>query len=1268
MAKKKLRDEDLVLNIIVNGDQGRKEILDLEKAIKQTNRELRQLERQREELIKTGKKETAEYKAVTAAIDLKNSALDKARGRLAQLRQGMDLNSKSVSDLRREITRLTKLRNIAPPMTEEWHRHNEQLRLVQARYNELTGRAQGLGKMFSGGLAKGIGVAAAAVTSFVIAGRQVMRVVDDFGRFDDLLADVRKTTNLTFGELENLNDEIKSIDTRSSQEELLKLARTAGKLGIEGSENVLGFVRAADQIGVALAEDLGGDVEQALRQVGKLVDIFNVREEFGIEQGMLKVGSVINELGINSTAAEQYMVDFTKRLAGVAPAAKISIANVMGYSSTLDQLGQSAEVAGTTFVNLIPDLFTNPSKFAKIAGIEAQEFSRILNEDANEALIKLFEGIKGNESSMTAMAQRLVQLGLDGARATNVVSALANNTELLRSEQEIANKAFREGISLTNEFNIKNETLAANVEKIGRYFYNLYMNSELRAGMRDFFGGIADWLYTSNQALKSFQEQDQAVQALEANVSPLIARYEELETKTNRSAAENEELKTVINQIGAAIPGAITQFDGYGNAIGISTGKAKEFIEAQRLMLKYMNREAIEDTKEGLIDTKEQIVDILQQLNRRDADGDLAKLVSRQYGFQMITEEVKLTAEEIANLQANLAALRKQEKDQETLIKGLSGEIDPNEGSTSGTTTTPPPTPEPKTETEEERKAREAREKAAAAERERAIKAAQKQAEQEAELRRKYIIGQLDLVAQEKIAYEERLKAAGLYYLRKDEMSTEQLLAYEAMEDEHLQKLNDITSKRLDENLQTREDQYKADLQALKTLHNEEYKSFETMEQIKSFLRDKVSRETLDGITNMRQAQIALDKHYLAEEEELTRQYLNGLLQDLQILASTGQLEGVDLANQILSPEQKAELEARIAQIKLMLSELGLGSGTEIEADRGERRRDVDVLGFSVDDWQTFFDNLDKGKVGFNEMLMGVQALQGVYATYAAYVSAGERKQLQEYESANRKKQDILKKQLDAGIINQDQYNNQIEKLNADLDKKKAVFDRNEAKRERNIALMTAIVQGAAAVNSALKLGPVFAAIVGALAAVQVGTILKTPLPEIPGAEDGGFLRDVVRAQDKKMYRAKMDPGKRGYVDRPTVLVGEGNKREFVASNEAVENPTIGPVLDAIDTAQRQGRISSLNLFKVLDQNKQLMVMPGRQRGGRISDQSAAGRSTADALLPDMMDLLRKNERTMAQLNARLSKPIKSDVSLTGRGSLEEKQDELQVIEQSANL
>tara|TARA_R110002020_G_scaffold475112_1_gene708646 strand:+ start:28123 stop:31983 length:3861 start_codon:yes stop_codon:yes gene_type:complete len=1284
---KKLRDEDLVLNIIVNGDKGQKEILDLEKAIKQTNRELNKLEKERQALLKSGQKESAQYKAVTAAIELKNSALDKARGRIAQLRQGLDLLTMTTGDLKNEMTRLKKLIDVTKPDTPEWTELDARLKRVKERFHELNGTADKtapiLNQLFPSSMirnfVKAVGIFKAAEFVFREIAQVVGPIVEKYAVFDDKLADVRKTTNLTNEELHNLNENIKDIDTRTAQLDLLDLARVAGKLGIAGESNVLGFVKAADQIGVALSEDLGEDIEGAIRDVGKLVDIFNVREEFGIEKGLLKVGSVINGLGVNSTAQEEYMVDFTKRLAGVAPAANISIASVLGMSSTLDQLGQSAEVAGTTMVNLIPDMFTNPEKFAKIAGIELNEFNKLLNNDTNEALIKLFEGVKGNEEGMSAMAARLVELGLDGARATNIVSALVNNTALLRSEQALAIKLFQDGTSVTQEFAIKNETLAASIAKITRYFSNLFLNSTMLDGLRDFVGGFADWLTISDKAARSFEDQKKVVDDLDATIPDLLERYEQLNKVSYRSTEQNIELRDVINQIAAAVPTAVTGFNSYGEALDINTGKVNEFIEAQRLMLQYTNREAIKEGKEGLIDTLTEIEKITRALNRKDADGDLAKLINKTTGFQSTIEEVKLTAEEITELQRKLAQFREKERQQRLLIDGFSGVITP----TDGTNTKKKPINPDDLLTEEQKAAqaaaakaaeaeRKRKEKEAEAERERERKAQEKLLEDQADFRRKAIEGQLALAEQERLAHERRLVQAGLFGKKEADMTTEELQALEALEIQYQNNLNDITSKSIDQRLKEKESAYKSELQALKTLHNEEYKSFQTVEQIKDFLRGKVTDDALDGIKTMRQAQTALDKIYLQEEEELTRQYLATLMQELQGLVSTGALEGVDLANEFLTPEQKAELEAKIADIKELMSQLGLASSTREEEDRGLRSKKTDILGFSQADWEIFFENIQNaelsGKELFDTLVMGAQAAIGMYGQYAAFVSAGEKRELQEYESGVNKKKDYLKNQLDAQVISQDQYNNQIAKLEADLDKKKAVFDRNEAKRERNVALMSAIVNTAAGVAEALPNIPL-SILVGVLGLTQIGTILKTPLPEIPGAESGGFLSSVRRSQDGKMFRAKVSPDKRGYIESPTVITGESGD-EFVANNQAVTNPTVKPVLDIINTAQEQGRISSLDLFKVLEQSKMLSFSaPGRQRGGRIRESSGvSGRSTADAMLPEVVNTLRRNERIMAKLSAQLDYPLPAEVVLTGRNSLEDKQRELDIITKSASL
>lgn len=98
------------------------------------------------------------------------------------------------------------------------------------------------------------------------------------------------------------------------------------------------------------------------------------------------------------------------------------------------------------------------------------------------------------------------------------------------------------------------------------------------------------------------------------------------------------------------------------------------------------------------------------------------------------------------------------------------------------------------------------------------------------------------------------------------------------------------------------------------------------------------------------------------------------------------------------------------------------------------------------------------------------------------------------------------------------------------------------------------------------------------------------------GRESGGRI-DVEREQDGKHFNAEFSPGKRGYIDKPTVIVGEGPRgksKEWVASNAALENPTIAPLISLMDAAQRAGQI------RTFDMNKYLMAMQGRALGGSI--------------------------------------------------------------------
>ncbi len=118
------------------------------------------------------------------------------------------------------------------------------------------------------------------------------------------------------------------------------------------------------------------------------------------------------------------------------------------------------------------------------------------------------------------------------------------------------------------------------------------------------------------------------------------------------------------------------------------------------------------------------------------------------------------------------------------------------------------------------------------------------------------------------------------------------------------------------------------------------------------------------------------------------------------------------------------------------------------------------------------------------------------------------------------------------------------------------------------------------------------------------------------GKEEGGFL-DVEREQDGKRFHAKYDPNRRGYVDHPTVIVGEGpsgQSKEWIASNAAVENPTVRPVLDVLDRAQRAGTVRTLDLNKFLIQHR------GFAGGGSLSPTSLKVPPLGLGMDPKLMD------------------------------------------------
>lgn len=373
------------------------------------------------------------------------------------------LDETSPKELNRTLAQLKRNLNGLERGSEEWNRQCEAIKRVKAEIAKVNSQLRENESLWERMNRKlndwqtALAGIAAAITGIIMAGRSA---VNAFADMDQEMANVRKFTGMNASEVEQLNEDFQKIDTRTGREELNKLAQEAGRLGKTSQEDVLGFVKAADQINVAL-DDLG---EGATLTLSKLTNIFGDEERLGTEKALLAVGSVINELSQNCTASAPYLANFTQRMAGVGAQAKMTIPEIMGFAAVLDSQGQAVEMSATAVSKVIMDMFKENDKIIKATGLNAKEFNETLKKSTNEGLLMLLDRLH-ELGNIDVLAPVFKDMGENGARAAQVISALAGNLDMVRWEQEEATKAFAEGTSVTNEFNVQNSTVQAGLDK-----------------------------------------------------------------------------------------------------------------------------------------------------------------------------------------------------------------------------------------------------------------------------------------------------------------------------------------------------------------------------------------------------------------------------------------------------------------------------------------------------------------------------------------------------------------------------------------------------------------------------------------------------------------------------------------------------------------------------------------------------------------------------------------------------------------------------------
>lgn len=440
----------------VNGAQAKQMMSEIEQKISDTKKKIsdlkanmadpKDIQKARKEL-KSYEKQLDEIKSSTEGVEKALNNLDSATPR--QLEKALRTLNKQLKDM--------------TPGSETWNSHIEKIKELKERIAELkdeTREQESLWKRFADWSVSAwpaLDLLGQWGSGFADLARSA---VDAFAEMDQEMANVRKFTGMTAEQVDDLNEAFKKMDTRTSREDLNKLAQEAGRLGKTSSEDILGFVRAADKINVAL-DDLG---EGATLTLSKLTGIFGDEKVYGTEQALLKVGSVINELSQNCSASAPYLSNFAERMGGVGAQAGLSIPQIMGFGAVLDSNAQKVEASATALSQIIVRLYQDPAKYAKVAGIDVEKFSKLMREDANSAVILFLETLQ-KAGGMDSLSPMFKDMGETGSRAIAALSTLAEHIDDVKAQQEAANVAFEEGTSVTKEFNVQNNTVQAGLDK-----------------------------------------------------------------------------------------------------------------------------------------------------------------------------------------------------------------------------------------------------------------------------------------------------------------------------------------------------------------------------------------------------------------------------------------------------------------------------------------------------------------------------------------------------------------------------------------------------------------------------------------------------------------------------------------------------------------------------------------------------------------------------------------------------------------------------------
>lgn len=241
---------------------------------------------------------------------------------------------------------------------------------------------------------------------------------------------------------------------------------------------------------------------------------------------------------------------------------------------------------------------------------------------------------------------------------------------------------------------------------------------------------------------------------------------------------------------------------------------------------------------------------------------------------------------------------------------------------------------------------------------------------------------------------------------------------------------------------------------------------------------DAAERARLKTLIDIRKQEESEEEQYLEKQQQVRRKYkLTGLTDLQEELIAFIESEDYKLLTVEERERVKADIRAKYAK-----------QAADAEKEAAEQS------------YKTAMDTI-------SQILDFMQQAASVISSVAGIIEEQENAEMDRYEQQQENKKEILKARLDSGVISQENYEAQVQALNAETDKKQKELQLKQAKRQKAMAIMNATLAAAQAIIASLAQSPVAIgpfpnpagiaslALATATGAAQIAVAAATPLP-----------------------------------------------------------------------------------------------------------------------------------------------------------------------------